>query len=229
MFGEDKSFYTEKDLRVCMNLEINVAAVHKELSNLDAIERIQWAYEKVGNELMMLTSGGEKFAVMPTLMRLAIPNERMPIIFIDTGEYPPSTYRSIQYLMEENFDVRIYSAPMSVTMQKVLFGEEPWKKGEESFLLFRDRVKHQPLTQAMRELSPIMLLNGRMNHQTQERNGLKFVEKMGHMYHCNAILDWTNETVNQFIEAHQLPRNPDHYDVTKSDKKSECGIWHYEI
>ena len=36
-------------------------------------------------------------------------------------------------------------------------------------------------------------------------------------------------TVNQFIEAHQLPRNPDHYDVTKSDKKSECGIWHYEI
>src|SRR6056300_1456767 len=106
-----------------MNIDLkNLDDANEELSKLDASDRIQWAFDQIGNELIASTSFGLQSAVM---IHLACGvSKEIPIIFIDTGYLFPGTYEYALNLQKElQFQPKVYSAKLSPAFQEASFGK----------------------------------------------------------------------------------------------------------
>ena len=69
-----------------------------DLETASATERIRWAYQTYGDQLVLSTSFGVQSAVMLHLVTTQIPD--IPVIFVDTGYLFPATYKFAAELSE---------------------------------------------------------------------------------------------------------------------------------
>ncbi len=67
----------------------NFTSENTELEQLDAIDRVAWAWDRFGEYLVVSTSFGLHSAVMLHLVSTV--NKEIPIIFVDTGYLFPET------------------------------------------------------------------------------------------------------------------------------------------
>jgi phosphoadenosine phosphosulfate reductase len=68
------------------------------LEAASAVDRVRWAHEQFGDQLVLSTSFGIQSAVMLHLVTSLIP--KIPVVFIDTGYLFPETYRFAESLTE---------------------------------------------------------------------------------------------------------------------------------
>lgn len=126
-----------------------------------------------------------------------------PLIFIDTGYFPESTYRMVKALEGLGFELKVYSPPMSTAMQEALYGNPSQFRGEE-FELFKQRVKHEPLNRAFSELDINLWLRAIRYYQTDERAQASLLEKINGLYRLHPILDWSRQDVEDYIAKNKL-------------------------
>jgi len=201
--------------------ENGVNEIHKDR---DAEQRVVWAYETFGAALGLTTSGGKNSAVLPHIVRNAFAKMQAsslpPLIFVDTGHYPESTYEMLKILEGWGFDLNRYHPQMPLEMEEPLYDDAHLLQGFEKF---RQRVKHEPLNRAFSELGTQLWLRGIRYYQTDERSHASFFENKNGLYRLHPILDWSRQDVESYIAENNLPINTSHFDVTK-DEKGECGI-----
>src|SRR5690625_7431945 len=73
-----------------------ILSVNGDLEKASALERVRWAAELFGDELVLSSSFGIQAAVMLHLVNSVVPG--IPVIFIDTGYLFPETYRFAEKL-----------------------------------------------------------------------------------------------------------------------------------
>jgi phosphoadenosine phosphosulfate reductase len=202
---------------------IDLERANEHLNTLTAAERIKWAHKHAPDKLVATTSGGRTSRILPHLVKEAL-GFSIPTIFIDTGHYPPETYKFIAQMHNDGIDIRTYGANMSPELMTAIYGEL-WNAQGKHYEIFLDIVKHGPLNQAFQELKPQFWIRGLMGFQTTERSKKLVLEYKNNLYQLHPMIDWSMEQVNVYLKEHNLPTNQCHFDVTKGkDFKKECRI-----
>ena len=102
---------------------------NSELESMDALGRIDWAWDRFGVGLLTSTSFGLQSAVMIHLVRQV--STEIPIVFIDTGYLFPGTYQYGLTLQKQlGFKAQVFSARKSPAFQESEYGKL-WEQGED--------------------------------------------------------------------------------------------------
>jgi len=189
-----------------MPLESTESTVTTDLEKLSAQERILWAKEEFGDELVMTTSFGIQSAVMLHLVNQVVPG--IPVIFIDTGYLFPETYRFAAELTERlELNLKKYQAKMTAAEQEALFGRL-WEKGLDGLKKYNLMNKVEPMDRAVREQGAVGWLAGLRRDQSDSRKELSVVEKQNKVTKVYPIIDWDARTTHRYLTDNDLPYHP---------------------
>ena len=186
-------------------------------------ERISHLFS-ITSRLMVTTSGGRYSYVLPYLIAQAIGHKTFPIVFVDTGFYPSSTYHMIEGLKRDGFQVDIRTPELTPSYIEAIYGDiNSCDLKTQEWLL--DKIKTNPLNHAFETYEPLIWIRGIRRDESHIRKDYPFVWERNGVFQVYPILDWTEEDVQNFLLNHDLPENPEHFDITKgSTGKRECPI-----
>lgn len=184
----------------------NAAPNSLDLEPATAEERVRWAVETYGNELVMTTSFGIQAAVMLHLVTRFVPH--IPVIFIDTGYLFPETYRFADELAGRlKLNLKVYNPRMTAARQEALFGRQ-WEQGVDELSRYNFANKVEPMERAVRELGATAWLAGLRRSQASSRENLKVVQLQNMITKIHPIIDWDNRRVHHYLTKHGLPYHP---------------------
>ncbi len=169
-------------------------------------ERVEWAADLFGDELIMTTSFGTHSEVMLHLVTSVIPD--IPVVFIDTGYLFPETYRFAAELTDEyNLNLKKYRAQRTAAEQEALFGRL-WEQGAEGLKQYNFMNKVEPMDRAVGDLGAKAWLAGLRRSQGETRAERNIVERQDEMTKVYPILDLSNREMHQYIESNELSYHP---------------------
>jgi len=184
----------------------NFTSENTELEQLDAIDRVAWAWDRFGEDLVVSTSFGLQSAVMLHLVSKV--NKEIPIIFVDTGYLFPETYEYAETLCEQlGIRPKTFSAGLSQTYQEIRFGKL-WEQGAEGMERYNLMNKVEPMQRALKELSAKGWLSGLRRGQSKSRADRTYVETQNGTVKIYPIIDWDDRTTYEYLPANNLPYHP---------------------
>ena len=183
-----------------------VDPVSARLEEASAQERIRWAVDEFGDQLIMSTSFGAQSAVMLHMISTMAP--QVPIILVDTGYLFPETYHFIESLKESlNLNLHVYQALMSPARQEALYGKR-WEQGAEALAKYNLMNKVEPMNRALVDFNAKGWLAGLRREQSSTRKHLDVVMKQGNISKVHPIIDWTDREIYQYLSNNNLPYHP---------------------
>lgn len=189
----------------------------------DTRSRISLIFENF-SRILLTTSGGNYSYVLPYLIAESVKHKDFPIVFVDTGYYPKTTYQMIEGLRQDGFNVDIRSSSLTPTYIESVYGNLI-DCDEKTFAWLLDQMKTIPLNDAFSHYHPEIWLRGIRREESHIRNNYPFVRTKNGIHQVYPILDWTSEEVEEFLKKRNLSMNPEHFDITKGrDGKGECPI-----
>ena len=176
------------------------------MEKASAEERVSWAVEAFGNELIMTTSFGTHSAIMLHLVTRIVPD--IPVVFVDTGYLFPETYRFAQELSERlDLNLKKYRGFSSSAEQEALYGRL-WKQGLDGLKRYNLLNKVEPMNRAVEELGAKAWLSGLRRSQSSSRSDRSVVERQNRMTKIYPIIDWDNREAHEYLTKHSLPYHP---------------------
>ena len=171
-----------------------------------AQERVNWAADLFGDDLIMTTSFGAQSAAMLHLVTSVLPD--IPVVFIDTGYLFPETYRFAAELTERlELNLKKYRSAISAAEQEALHGRL-WEQGADGLKTYNFMNKVEPMDRAIKELGARAWLAGLRRSQGESRASRRVVESQNKMTKIYPILDWDDRELHQYLEANGLPYHP---------------------
>ena len=150
------------------------AAKEFDLEIASATERVRWAHETYGDQLVLTTSFGVQSAVMLHLVTMQIPE--IPVIFVDTGYLFPSTYTFAASLAERlKLNLKTYTPLQTAAQQEALHGKL-WEQGIDGIQRYNRINKVEPMNRAVQGLGAIAWLSGLRRSQSSSRGERSVVE-----------------------------------------------------
>jgi phosphoadenosine phosphosulfate reductase len=188
-------------------IELNLDEVNPQFAQADALEIVKWATATFGDGLAMTTSFGIHSAVTLHMATQVVPH--IPVIWIDTGYLPASTYVFAEDLTQRlNLNLKVYQSPISPARMEALYGRLWAQNDVESFNRYDQIRKVEPLQRALQELGVTAWMAGLRSSQTDHRKTLEPVSKQGAIYKVLPILNWSSKAVYDYLIAHDLPYHP---------------------
>jgi phosphoadenosine phosphosulfate reductase len=185
------------------------APQHRTQPNLEvasAVERVRWAHEQYGQQLVLSTSFGIQSAVMLHLVTNVIPD--IPVIFIDTGYLFPETYRFAEALTERlKLNLKTYVPRQSAAQQEALHGKL-WEQGLEGLGQYNRINKVEPMNRAVQELGATAWLSGLRRHQSSTREKRTVTEQQNKIMKIYPIIDWNDRDIYNYLTQNNLPYHP---------------------
>ena len=177
-----------------------------ELEQFSARERVRWAHEQYGEELVLTTSFGVQSAVMLHLVTSEIPD--IPVVFIDTGYLFPETYRFAEELTERlKLNLKTYRSLKSAAHQEAIHGKL-WEQGLEGLDRYNKMNKVEPMNRAVKEVGAKAWLSGLRRNQSSSREHRNVAEKQNKIWKVYPILDWNDRDIYNYLSEHDLPYHP---------------------
>ena len=171
-----------------------------------AQERVNWAADLFGDDLIMTTSFGAQSAAMLHLVTSVLPD--IPVVFIDTGYLFPETYRFAAELTERlELNLKKYRSAISAAEQEAFHGRL-WEQGADGLKTYNFMNKVEPMDRAIKELGARAWLAGLRRSQGESRASRRVVESQNKMTKIYPILDWDDRELHQYLEANGLPYHP---------------------
>lgn len=176
------------------------------LEDASAQERIRWAVDQFGDQLIMSTSFGAQSAVMLHMVSSAAP--QVPIILVDTGYLFPETYQFIESLKDQlNLNLHVYQPLMTAARQEALYGKR-WEQGADALAQYNLMNKVEPMNRALVDFNAKGWLAGLRREQSSSRKHLDVVMKQGNITKVHPIIDWTDREIYQYLTNNNLPYHP---------------------
>ena len=176
------------------------------LAGLNAAERVRWAHETYGDQLVMSTSFGVQSAVMLHLVTSIIPE--IPILFVDTGYLFPETYRFAEDLKKRlNLNLKIYTPQLTAAYQEAIHGKL-WEQGPEALEQYNLINKVEPMNRAISEHRATAWLSGLRRVQSSTRQNLEPLERQNKIIKIYPILEWSEREIYQYLQKYDLPYHP---------------------
>jgi len=182
------------------------AAKEFDLEIASATERVRWAHETYGDQLVLTTSFGVQSAVMLHLVTMQIPE--IPVIFVDTGYLFPSTYTFAASLTERlKLNLKTYTPLQTAAQQEALHGKL-WEQGIDGIQRYNRINKVEPMNRAVQGLGAIAWLSGLRRSQSSSRGKRSVVEAQNKVTKIYPIIDWSDRDIYQYLTENSLPYHP---------------------
>ena len=104
-------------------------------------------------------------------------------------------------------------------------GGIPTVDEEERHQEFTEQVKLEPFNRALGEFKPEIWLTGIRREETEHRKSLDVVSMDNRgIIKVAPIFYWSEEQVEAYMAAHELPSCKHYFDPTKVHDGRECGL-----
>jgi len=183
-----------------------LAAAIKQLEALRPQERVAWAIDQFGDQLVLSSSFGAQAAVCLHMVTTLKPD--VPVILVDTGYLFPETYRFIDELTERlSLNLRVYRSHLSPAWQEARYGKL-WENGVDGLKQYNQLNKVEPMKRALAELKAQGWIAGIRRSQTATRAQAPVLARDGNCIKVHPIVDWTDRDIYQYLKRHDLPYHP---------------------
>lgn len=183
-----------------------LAEINKMLEELNAVARVEWAFEHLPSQHVMSSSFGAQSAVMLHLVNQVAPGT--PVILTDTGYLFPETYQFIDTLTSQlDLNLHVYHAPLSAAWQEARHGKL-WEKGADGLSQYNELNKVAPMKKALENLDAQTWLAGLRRSQSDSRQSLKVLQKQSKQWKVHPIIDLSNRQLHQYMKKNHLPYHP---------------------
>lgn len=200
---------TAKTLSPVFSPEISdqqLSEVNEQLENMTAQQRVQWALEHLPANHIVSSSFGAQSAVMLHMLTHAQPD--IPVVLTDTGYLFAETYQFIDEMTERlNLNLKVYRSELSAAWQEARFGKL-WEKGVEGLEQYNKMNKVLPMQRALTELEAGTWFAGLRRSQSDSREKLPVLQRVGSRFKLYPIIDWTNKDLHFYLKEHNLPYHP---------------------
>lgn len=197
----------------------DLAQLNADLESKSPIERVQWAVDTYGDELVLSTSFGIQSAVMLHLVTSVRPN--IPVVFIDTGYLFPETYQFAEDLRKRlDLNLKIYTPRTTAAYQEALYGKR-WEQDKEALEAYNIENKVEPMNRALQELGATAWLSGLRRSQASTRKELPVLKLQKRTAKLHPIVDLTDKDIYYYLKDNDLPYHP-----LWEQNYASVGDWH---
>jgi len=200
---------------------INITYWNNELRGKSPDEIITWALGLTDNRVVTTSFGIYSAVLLNTFFN----NDKgIKVIWCDTGYNTPGTYRHSADLIEKfELNVHKYSPLQTSAYTDATLGIPD--VNDPKHLEFTEIVKLEPFRRAFKELNPEMWFTNIRVRQTEYRSSkdILSVNNDG-VLKVSPFYYWNDEQLEEYLIAHDLPKNNSYYDPTKVLTNRECGI-----
>ncbi len=204
-------------------LDLDLNSVNESLRDADAGEIVRWALAQ-NVPTVATTSMGRNAAVMLHLVSQI--DKSVPTIWVDTGYNLRDTYIVAERLIKDlELNIHVYTPEMTSERRNAIMGGIPTVDEEELHQAFTRQVKLEPFDRALAEFKPEIWLTGIRREETEHRKSLDIVSVDGRgIIKVAPIFNWSDEQVEAYMAAHELPTCKHYFDPTKVHDGRECGL-----
>ncbi len=204
-----------------MNLDL--PRINAELRDKSAQDVVRWALS-LGAPTIATTSMGRNAAVMLHLVSEV--DREVPTVWVDTGYNLRDTYLVADKLERQlDLNLHVFSPQMTSERRNALMGGIPTVEDEEQHSEFTRQVKLEPFDRALAHFQPKIWLTGIRREETEHRKTLDIVSMDNRgIVKVAPIFYWSEEQVEDYMDAHTLPTCRHYFDPTKVQDGRECGL-----
>jgi phosphoadenosine phosphosulfate reductase len=189
---------------------IDCATANAALEPLSALDRIRWAVDALGDDVVLLSSMQKTAVVLMHLFhRLDLPNE---VLFVDTGYHFFETLKMRdEYMRRYRLNVVTLYPASTIEEQETLHGGKLFATiaGQPECCRMR---KEAPLLAHLETKRAPVLVNGLRRAEGGRRGRITplAVDPRTGGYQLSPIYDWTGDDVAAYIAEHNLLVHPLH-------------------
>jgi phosphoadenosine phosphosulfate reductase len=168
---------------------------------------LTWAWETFGPEEVAASSSFQTQSV-PLLHIIAQTRPQMPVLFIDTGFHFPETL-AFRDRLQARWDLNIHVVRPAISKGELFrkYGEGLYRH-DPDLCCYINKVR--PMQEALKSFRA--WIAGVRRDQTKNRQGLEVViRQTSDLLKIHPLLNWTEEQIAAYREAHELPVHPLYY------------------
>ena len=204
-----------------MRVDIDLEYYNKQFRGIPPEEIITWALQ-LSNRRIVTTSFGKYSAVLLNTFHNIDPN--INVVWCDTGYNLPETYEHASYLTRNlnlNLNTYVPRETKAFTEHRLGFPTADQPEHQE----FSEIVKLEPFRRALADHRPDVWFTNIRIRQTALRSSKDILSfsKEG-ILKVSPFYYWSDEDLDDYLEAHDLPKNSTYFDPVKALETRECGI-----
>jgi phosphoadenosine phosphosulfate reductase len=183
------------------SIHIDLESANQTLAAMAPAERITWATQTFGAQLVATTSAGRDAAVLWH----ALAGTAVPFIFVNTGFLHPDTLTFKGQLVAQFPNVTLIECGPDAGQIALIANQKLWKTDPA---LFMERTKHAPMEHALKAHNIQAVMSAIHRDQTRNRAGMPFLNRrFDGTYRIHPFLDWSQSQVDTYISEYNLPQN----------------------
>jgi phosphoadenosine phosphosulfate reductase len=187
-------------------LQGDLFELNTHLAGLDAAQRVQWALQNLPAQQVCSSSFGAQSAALLHLLNTAKPG--IPVLFVDTGYLFPETYEFANYLTQRLRLKVIRAFPNAAKHWPEADVVDLQHAGVEAISRYNQIHKVEPMQRLLTETQAGTWIAGLRRTQSYSRSELDFLQIKDGRWKLNPLADWTDRTVGQYLQQHDLPYHP---------------------
>ncbi len=202
-------------------MEINIKKINKELRDKTPKEIISWALTQ-GEKAVVTTNFRPYEGAILHVCTQVKPN--INVVWCDTGYNTPNTYKHAEILIKQlSLNIDLYVPKQTTAHRDVVIGIPD--VNDEKHQLFTEQVKLEPFKRAMEFHKPAIWFTNLRKGQTAFRDSIDIVSKgKDGVLKVSPFYHWSDEALDDYLEAHQIPNEFNYFDPTKVLENRECGL-----
>lgn len=204
-----------------MKFDIDIDYYNRQFKGIPPEEIISWALQ-LSDKRIVTTSFGKYSAVLLNTFHRIDP--AINVVWCDTGYNLPETYEHAEYLTKRfnlNLNTYVPKETRAFTEYRLGFPSADQPEHEE----FSEIVKLEPFRRALSEHQPDIWFTNIRIRQTELRSSKDILSysKEG-ILKVSPFYYWTDDDLDEYLEAYDLPKNSTYFDPVKALETRECGI-----
>ncbi|MEM0941679.1 MAG: phosphoadenosine phosphosulfate reductase family protein [Bacteroidota bacterium] len=202
-------------------IKLDLTEQNKKLRHKTPDEIIDWALQ-LTEKRMVTTSFGVYSSVLLSTFSQKDPN--IDVVWCDTGYNNYQTYQHAHKLISDyDLNIHIYVPNQTKAFTDIVLGmptiDDP--KHDQ----FTELVKLEPFKRALATHQPEVWFTNIRVRQTEYRNSLDILSYSGEgILKISPFYYWSDEDLDDYIKANNLPKNTAYFDPVKALQSRECGI-----
>ncbi|WP_204346946.1 phosphoadenosine phosphosulfate reductase family protein [Psychroserpens algicola] len=200
---------------------LDLEILNKSLRDKTPDEIIKWALTLSENRIVTTSFGVYSAILLSTMSKH---DKAIKVVWCDTLYNSPDTYKHAAHLINQyDLNIHQYQSLMSKEDIDATIGLPSLE--DDNHAQFSEVVKLEPFRRALQEHQPDLWFTNIRVRQTELRNKKDILS-----YSKDGILKispfyyWTDYDLDNYLEAHNLPKNHSYFDPIKALKNRECGI-----
>ena len=119
----------DEDNALNSSINMSLLTAREQLSVLSPLKRLEWAYEKFGDNFVLTTSFGIQSGVLLHMLSRLENGSFIPVVWVDTGYLPFETYRYAEQLTKAyELNLNVAQSEYSPSRMEALHGRL-WETG----------------------------------------------------------------------------------------------------